>query len=55
MAKRENLIDVGLLEFCVREHLNRIALRKMVVFDPVKLVITNYPADKVEQVISENN
>ena len=55
VAKRENLIDVGLLEFCVREHLNKIALRRMVVFDPVKLVITNYPPDKVEEVISENN
>src|ERR1019366_6587045 len=37
VAKRENLIDYGLLEFCVREHLNKIALRRMVVFDPVKL------------------
>ena len=55
VAKRENLIDVGLLEFCVREHLNRIALRRMVVFDPVKLIITNYPADKVEQLPTENN
>ncbi|GAA4327648.1 glutamine--tRNA ligase/YqeY domain fusion protein [Flaviaesturariibacter amylovorans] len=43
IAKRENLIDVGLLEFCVREHLNKIALRRMVVFDPLKVVITNYP------------
>ena len=55
VAKRENLIDVGLLEFCVREHLNKIALRRMVVFDPVKLVITNYPADKVEQLETDNN
>jgi len=55
VAKRENLIDVGLLEFCVREHLNKIALRRMVVFDPVKVVITNYPADKVEQVETDNN
>ena len=43
VAKRENMVDVGLLEFCVREHLNKIALRRMVVFDPVKVVITNYP------------
>lgn len=43
VAKRENLIDVGLLEFCVREHLNKVALRRMVVFDPLKVVITNYP------------
>jgi len=42
IAKREILADVGLLEFCVREHLNRIAHRKMVVFDPLKVVITNY-------------
>lgn len=42
IAKRENIVDVGLLEFCVREHLNRIAKRRMVVFDPVKVLITNY-------------
>jgi len=54
VAKRENLIDVGLLEFCVREHLNKIALRRMVVFDPVKVVITNFH-DGVEYVKSENN
>ena len=42
IAKRENLTDVGLLEFCVREDLNKKALRRMVVFDPVKVVITNY-------------
>ena len=55
VAKRENLIDVGLLEFCVREHLNKIALRRMVVFEPVKVVITNYPEGKVEWMTSENN
>lgn len=56
IAKRENMIDVSLLEFCVREHLNKIALRRMVVFDPVKVVITNYPAEgAVEMVKSENN
>lgn len=55
VAKRDNLIDISLLEFCVREHLNKIALRRMVVFDPVKVVLTNYPADKVEMVTSENN
>lgn len=55
IAKRDNLIDVGLLEFCVREHLNKVALRKMVVFDPVKVVITNYPEGKVEMVETENN
>ena len=42
IAKREILADMGLLEFCIREHLNKIALRRMVVFDPLKVVITNY-------------
>jgi glutaminyl-tRNA synthetase len=46
IAKREILADVGLLEFCVREHLNKIAHRRMVVFDPLKLVITNYAGDR---------
>ena len=54
VAKRENLIDVGLLEFCVREHLNKIALRRMVVFDPLKIVITNY-TNSGELLSSENN
>jgi glutaminyl-tRNA synthetase len=45
IAKRENVVDVGLLEFCVREHLNRIALRRMVVFDPLKIVLTNYTGE----------
>ncbi|HVY76419.1 MAG TPA: glutamine--tRNA ligase/YqeY domain fusion protein [Puia sp.] len=53
VQKRDNLIDVSLLEFCVREHLNKIALRKMVVFDPLKVVITNYP-DTVEMLTSED-
>ncbi len=55
IAKRENLIDVGLLEFCVRDHLNKVATRRMVVFDPLKVVITNYPEDKSEILTSENN
>jgi glutaminyl-tRNA synthetase len=55
VAKRDNLIDVGLLEFCVREHLNKISLRRMVVFDPLKVVITNYPEGKSETLSSENN
>lgn len=54
IAKRENIVDVGLLEFCVREHLNRIALRRMVVFDPLKIIITNYDGE-MEMVESENN
>ncbi|MBC7828507.1 MAG: glutamine--tRNA ligase/YqeY domain fusion protein [Chitinophagaceae bacterium] len=55
VAKRENLIEVGLLEFCVREHLNKIALRRMVVFDPVKIVLTNYPEGKKESVQTDEN
>ncbi|MBL7748068.1 MAG: glutamine--tRNA ligase/YqeY domain fusion protein [Chitinophagaceae bacterium] len=54
VAKRENMVDVGVLEFCVREHLNKIALRRMVVFDPLKVVITNY-AGEDEILHSENN
>lgn len=54
VARRENLIDVSLLEFCVREHLNKIALRRMVVFDPLKIVITNYGQEE-ELVSSEDN
>ena len=54
IAKRENIIDLSLLEFCVREDLNKIAQRRMVVTNPIKLVITNY--DKGEEVLhSENN
>ncbi len=45
IAKRDNIVDVGLLEFCVREHLNKIAWRRMVVFDPVKLVLINYSGE----------
>jgi glutaminyl-tRNA synthetase len=54
VQKRDNLIDVSLLEFCVREHLNKIALRRMVVFDPLKLVITNYEQGE-EWLSTENN
>ncbi|WP_432712278.1 glutamine--tRNA ligase/YqeY domain fusion protein [Pedobacter sp.] len=55
IAKRENLIELSLLEFCVREHLNKIANRVMAVLDPIKMVITNYPADQTEILIGENN
>ncbi len=55
IAKRENLIDVSLLEFCVREDLNKIAPRIMAVLSPIKLIITNYPADKTEWLEAENN
>jgi glutaminyl-tRNA synthetase len=54
VQKRENLIDVALLEFCIREHLNRIAWRRMVVFDPLRVVITNYDDDE-ETLRTENN
>jgi len=54
IAKRENIVDVGLLEFCLREHLNKIAFRRMVVFDPVKVVITNYAKDH-ELLETDNN
>ena len=55
VAKRENLVDMSLLEYCVREHLNKIAVRRMAVLDPVKLIITNYPEGQTEEVFSENN
>ncbi len=54
IAKRENIIDFSLLEFCVREHLNKVAQRRMVVTNPIKLVITNF--EKGEEILhSENN
>lgn len=55
VAKRDNVIDVSLLEFCIREDLNKTAPRVMAVLNPVKLVITNYPEDKVEWMDAENN
>ncbi|WP_299466597.1 glutamine--tRNA ligase/YqeY domain fusion protein [Mucilaginibacter sp.] len=55
VAKRENMIDVGLLEFCIREDLNKTAWRRMAVLDPVKLVIDNYPEGKTEIFHGENN
>jgi glutaminyl-tRNA synthetase len=55
IAKRDNLIDVSLLDFCVREDLNKIAPRVMAVLNPVKLVITNYPEGQEEFLESENN
>ena len=54
VAKRENFIDLSLLEFCLREDLNVKALRVMAVLDPVKLIITNYEDGKTEALISEN-
>ena len=55
VAKRENLIDVSLLEFCVREDLNKTAPRMMAVLNPLRVVITNYPDDKTELLKAENN
>ncbi len=55
VSKRENVIDVALLEFKIREDLNKTANRVMAVLDPVKLVITNYPEGKEEVLIAENN
>lgn len=55
IAKRDNLIDVSVLEFCIREDLNKTAPRVMAVLDPVKLVITNYPEGKEEWLDAENN
>lgn len=54
VAKRENMIDISLLEFCIREELNQNAPRKMAVIDPVRLVIDNYPADKTELLETES-
>jgi glutaminyl-tRNA synthetase len=55
VSKRDKLIDIGLLEFCVREHLNKISLRRMAVLDPIKLIITNYPEGNSELLPTENN
>ena len=55
VAKRNNIIDYALLEYCLREDLNKKALRVMAVLDPVKLIIDNYPEDKDEYLIAENN
>jgi len=55
VAKRENMIDAGLLEFCIREDLNKTAWRRMAVLDPLKLIITNYPEGQTETLHGENN
>jgi glutaminyl-tRNA synthetase len=55
VAKRENLVDIGVLEFCVREQLNKTANRVMAVLDPVKVVLTNYEEGKTEILIADNN
>ena len=55
VAKRENVIEASLLEFCAREELNKSSKRAMVVLDPLKITITNYPEDQTELISSENN
>ncbi len=55
IAKRENIVDIAVLEFHVREQLNKTANRVMAVLDPVKLVITNYPEGQTEELDAENN
>lgn len=55
IAKRENVIDASLLEFCVREDLNKKATRAMAVLNPIKVVIRNYPTDQTDKLNTENN
>ncbi len=55
VAKRDNLIDVSLLEYCVREDLNKKAQRRFCVLNPIKLIITNYPEGETEKIIAPNN
>ena len=55
LAKRNNIIDIGLLEFSIRDHLNKIAPRVMAVLRPLKVVVTNYPEGKTEYLTTENN
>lgn len=55
ISKRENVIDVSLLEYCVREELNKTSARVMAVVNPVKLIITNYPEGQTEELTAINN
>jgi glutaminyl-tRNA synthetase len=55
VARRDGIIDVALLEFSVREHLNKIALRRMAVLNPIKVIITNYPENQTEELEAVNN
>ena len=55
VAKRDNIIDYSLLEFSLREHLNKVAPRMMAVLNPLKVVITNYPDGQVENLTAINN
>ena len=55
VAKRDGVIDMALLDHCLREDLNKRALRAMAVLDPVKVIVTNYPEEQVEELDAENN
>ncbi len=55
VAKADSVVDMALLEHCVREHLNKIALRRMAVLKPLKVVLVNYPEDRIEELETENN
>ncbi len=55
VAKRDGVIDIALLDHCLREDLNKRAIRVMAVLDPVKVIITNYPEEQVEELSAENN
>ncbi|MDY0253297.1 MAG: glutamine--tRNA ligase/YqeY domain fusion protein [Tenuifilaceae bacterium] len=55
VAKRDNVIDLSLLEFCIREDLNKRAERRMAVLNPIRVIITNYPEGKVEEIHAVNN
>ena len=55
VAKRDGVIDIALLEHCLREDLNKSSKRTMAVLDPLKLIITNYPENKIEKLSAENN
>jgi glutaminyl-tRNA synthetase len=55
VGKREMVADMSLLEFCIREHLNKIALRRFAVLDPLKVVITNFPENEIDWMETENN
>lgn len=55
VAKRNSTVDIALLEFCVREDLNKVSVRRMAVLDPIKVIITNYPEGQVEYLNAENN
>jgi len=55
IAKRDNIVDIGLLDFCLRDDLNKIAQRRMAVLDPIKVIILNYEEGKTEKLTADNN